>query len=327
MPTRRFDLLVVGEINPDIIVSDADPSPRFGQAERRVEAIVMAPGSSTVLTALAAARLGLRTAFCGLVGDDPFGRYMLAAMEDGGIDANSCRVVPGAATGASVILDRGGDRAILTSLGAMASLRADDVPMDLVRQSRHLHVGSWYLQPALQPGLPALFAEARAGGTTTSLDPNWDPAERWVGIGDALAQTDVFLPNVTEACRIAGLTDIDAAVAAIATAGPDDMLVAVKLGAAGAMAVEGGQVERASPPKVATVDTIGAGDSFDAGLLYGRLAGWQLARTLALAVACGALSTRTRGGVDGQPTLPEALAVSETLPRSADRSAVPRPTT
>lgn len=305
---RRFDLLVVGEINPDIIVSDQDPSPAFGQTERRVASIVMAPGSSSVLTALAAARLGLRTAFCGLLGDDPFGRFMLAAMEQGGIDTGACRVVEGAATGASVILDRSSDRAILTSTGVMAALRAEDVPLELVRDSRHLHVGAWYLQPSLQAGLPGLFTVARIGGTSTSLDPGGDPADHWSGLGDVLAETDVFLPNQNEARRIGGVTDDDQAVSTIAAAGPAGMVVAVKLGERGAMAAEGSHVERASAPKVATVDAIGAGDAFDAGVLFGRLAGWPLTRSLALAVACGALSTRARGGVDGQATLAEALA-------------------
>ena len=70
-------LLVVGEINPDIIVAGAHAQPRFGQAERYVRAIRLAVGSSSVIAACGATRLGLRTAFVGVVGDDLFGRFML----------------------------------------------------------------------------------------------------------------------------------------------------------------------------------------------------------------------------------------------------------
>jgi sugar/nucleoside kinase (ribokinase family) len=320
--TRRFDILVVGEINPDIIVSDADPSPRYGQAERRVDSIAMTAGSSTVLTALAAARLGLRTAIYGLVGDDPFGRFMLSSLDRGGVDTHACRVVVGDSTGASVILDRGPDRAILTSPGVMASLRAEDVPLELVRDSRHIHVGSWYLQDALRAGLPALFAAARTGGTSTSLDPGWDPDERWSGLDEVLTQTDVFLPNSNEACGIADATDVEEASNVLVAGGAANMTVAVKAGRLGAMAAQGSEVARSKAPDVAVIDTIGAGDGFDAGFLYGRLAGWTIARSLALAVACGALSTRARGGVDGQATIAEALALAATLQPVLDDSAV-----
>ena len=77
--SRAFDLLVVGEINPDVVVTDADPVPVFGQAERFVEGIRLVPGSSSVITAMGAARLGLRVAMVGVVGDDPLGRFMLEA--------------------------------------------------------------------------------------------------------------------------------------------------------------------------------------------------------------------------------------------------------
>jgi sugar/nucleoside kinase (ribokinase family) len=60
-----------------------------------------------------------------------------------------------------------------------------------------------------------------------------------------------------------------------------------------------------APPTVAVIDTVGAGDSFDAGFIYGHLHHWDLERTLKLAVACGSLSTRAAGGTDAQPELKE----------------------
>jgi sugar/nucleoside kinase (ribokinase family) len=90
----------------------------------------------------------------------------------------------------------------------------------------------------------------------------------------------------------------------LAQAGP---AVAVKLGSQGAIARRGHEVAQAASLPVAVVDTTGAGDSFDAGFIYGYLAGWELSRSLRLACVCGALSTRAAGGTAAQPALAEAL--------------------
>jgi len=311
---RDLDLLVAGEINPDVVVTDPDPRPVFGQAERLVHGIRLVIGSSSVITACGAARLGLRVAMAGVVGDDELGRFMLRAMGERGLDTAPCRVAPGRTTGASVILGNGQDRAILTAQGTISDLRAEDVPDALLRRARHLHVGSYYLQPALAAALPELFRRARALGVTTSLDPNWDPSERWEGFTDALAGADLAFPNATEACRIARVADAEAAALALAAGigrggDGDRSAVVVKLGPDGAIAATpDGRLVRAAAPAVEPVDTTGAGDSFDAGFLAAWLEGRDLADSLRFAVACGSLSTLAVGGTDGQPTRAEADA-------------------
>ena len=311
---RDLDLLVAGEINPDVVVTDPDPRPVFGQAERLVHGIRLVIGSSSVITACGAARLGLRVAMAGVVGDDELGRFMLRAMGERGLDTAPCRVAPGRTTGASVILGNGQDRAILTAPGTISDLRAEDIPDALLRRARHLHVGSYYLQPALTAALPELFRRARALGVTTSLDPNWDPSERWEGFTDALAGADLAFPNATEACRIARVADAEAAALALAAGigrggDGDRSAVVVKLGPDGAIAATpDGRLVRAAAPAVEPVDTTGAGDSFDAGFLAAWLEGRDLADSLRFAVACGSLSTLAVGGTDGQPTRAEADA-------------------
>jgi sugar/nucleoside kinase (ribokinase family) len=151
---------------------------------------------------------------------------------------------------------------------------------------------------------------ARAGGTgaTTSLDPNWDPSGAWdSGLRELLAHVDVLAPNAVEACRITGRDDPQDAALELAQAGP---VVAVKLGAAGALAAagDGALVSASAPAEIESVDAVGAGDAFDAGLLAGLLSGEPIERALALACACGTLSTRAAGGTAAQPTLAEAQA-------------------
>jgi sugar/nucleoside kinase (ribokinase family) len=307
---RDLDLLVLGEVNPDVVVRAADPRPAFGQVERWVDAIELVIGSSSVVFACGAARLGLRVAMAGVVGDDALGRFMLGAMAERGIETGAVRIDPAVPTGASVILSGPTDRAILTAPGTMPLLRAGDVPPALVARARHLHVGSFFLLDAARPDLPALFAAARAGGATTSLDCNWDPLEVWDGgIRALLAETNVFLPNAAEATRLTGIADVEAAARALVALGP--RIVAVKLGADGALAVTAdGAAARCPVLAIDPVDTTGAGDSFDAGFLAGWLAGRPLAACLALGVACGSLSTRGVGGTAAQPTLAAAEAAA-----------------
>ena len=149
---------------------------------------------------------------------------------------------------------------------------------------------------------------------TSSFDTNWDPDRRWDDIDAMLATTDVFLPNEREAALISGVIDpLEAAHALVsraAAAGRDaeaaPLTVVVKLGADGALAVRGKEALRVPADRVEVVDATGAGDSFDAGFLYGFINGRPLAECLALGVACGSLSVRAIGGVEGQATLEEA---------------------
>ncbi len=302
--SAELDVLVAGELNPDAIVAAGAVQPRFGQVETLVDDGVLTVGSSGAIFACGAARLGLATAYAGLVGDDAGGRFMLDELRRRGVDVAACRVEPGQRTGLTVVLAAAEDRAILTFPGAMSALRGEDVGDELLRRARHLHVSSPHLQPRLREGLAALFGRARAAGLSTSLDPGWDPGGDWgEGLEAALELTDVFLPNAEEACRFAGAADPEAALAELAAGGAT---VVVKLGAAGAIAAGPEGRARVAAPAVTTVDATGAGDSFAAGFLRGRRDGLPLERCLRLAVACGALATRALGGVDGQPTFDEA---------------------
>jgi len=287
-----FDLLVVGDCNPDLLLVGGDVVPEFGQREKLVESARLVVGGSAAIAACGAARLGLDTAFVGAVGDDLLGTFMLDALADRGVDVSGCVVDPAVPTGVTVAMVRGDDRAILTAPGAISALTATAIDRELLRASRHLHVASFHLLDGLRPGLEGLVAEAHDAGLTVSLDPQGDP-----GGGDTAllarlaAQVDVLFLNEQEE-------------AALDPAG--SRLVVVKRGARGAFARKGDKVVEASAPAVNAVDATGAGDSFDAGFLAARLSGDGLPEALALACACGALSTRALGGTDAQPTLAEA---------------------
>ena len=304
MTERKYDLIVAGEINPDLILTDPQLEPRFGQAEIIVKDAALTPGSSSVIFACGAARLGLKVAFVGVAGDDVFGHFMLEALEARRVDISNVIVDPNQTTGFTVILNRITDRAMLTHLGAINALTADQVPDNLLGQSRHLHIASYFLQTQLQPDIPELFRRARVLGLTTSLDTNWDPSEQWTGMHDLLPLVDVFLPNENEACALAKM---DSVMDSARTLSVNSKIVAVKMGADGGLAVAGDTLVQAPAIQVEVVDTVGAGDTFDAGFIYGYLAGWSPEKSLKLGIACGSLSTSKPGGLEGQPTLAEAL--------------------
>jgi sugar/nucleoside kinase (ribokinase family) len=307
-----YDILVAGELNPDLILRGDDITPHFGQYETLVEDASLTIGGSAAIFACGAARLGLRVAFVGVVGNDEFGRFMTQALATRGVDVSPVIVNPSFGTGLSVILSRGTDRAILTYPGAIAALQAEQVSDPLLAGARHLHVASYFLQTALQPGLADLFRRAKSAGLTTSLDTNWDPDERWdSGLADAYQHIDVLLPNEQEAMHLGKAHDWRAGALTLATSGP---IVVVKQGANGAALIQGESTFEVGALRARVLDTTGAGDSFNAGFLYGFLHDWPPMQSLRLAVACGTLSTRTVGGTEGQPTLEEAMRAVNAWP-------------
>jgi sugar/nucleoside kinase (ribokinase family) len=299
-----FDVLVVGELNADVVVTGSDVTPVFGEAERLVDRAALTLGASGAIFACGAARLGLHVGYVGLVGDDAVGEFVLRSLQRAGVDTSWCRVDRTMPTGLTVILSQPNDRAILTALGTTAATALSDVPVEALAGSRHVHVPSYYLQSALQPDVPELFARARQTGVTTSLDTNWDPAEEWRGgVEEALAETDLFMPNEAEAIAIAGTATLEAALDWLSER---VRCVAAKLGGSGAVAVCGSQRVRVPAQPVEVVDTTGAGDSFDAGFVAAHLSGWPLEVAVTFAAACGALATRAPGGTGSQATLAEA---------------------
>jgi sugar/nucleoside kinase (ribokinase family) len=300
------DLVVLGDCNPDLLLR-GNVVPAFGQVEQIVEEARFEIGGSGAIVAAGAGRLGLRCSLVSVVGDDNLGRLQLDALAERGVDVSTVLVDGSLSTGLTVILSRGEDRAILTSLGAIDALHAGVIDPALLVSSRHVHVSSYYLQAKLRASLEPLLVAARDGGATISLDPNWDPEELWDGgLLGVLPLLDYLLVNEQEARLIGRSRDAEIGARMLASKGPT---VLVKLGAQGGLLVSGAETIHRPALLVEPVDTTGAGDSFNAGFLCGLLHGWELSRCLELGCACGSLSVAV-AGLDGQPSLDDALAAS-----------------
>jgi ribokinase len=307
---QPFDVMTFGDLCVDLILTGQDVTPQFGQVEKLVDDYTLEMGGSCSIFACQAAKLGLRTAVVGRVGDDSFGHLILRRLQECGVDTRYVLVDPARKTGIGVALCPPGDRAILTYMGTINAVFPEDVTDELMASTRHLHHGSFYLHTNLRPAMADIFKRAHQLGLTTSLDTNWDPAGDWEGSADqgllsaVLTNTDVFMPNDQETVRIhralcgtsKGLKE---AAGYFLQLGP--RLVTIKAGAKGAQVYSSTHnIERSVQP-VYGGDSIGAGDSFDAGFLAGWLRGYDMEQCLDIAAACGRSVACHIGGLAGQP--------------------------
>lgn len=311
MSEPAYHVITIADTCVDLLVDLGDVTPQFGQTELWVTNYFMEMGGSACIFACQAAKLGLRVGILGRLGDDAFGQLVLRRLQECGVDTRYMAVDPALKTGLGVALCReDGDRAILTYSGSLNAVYPADITDRFLALGRHLHYCSYYLQTNLLPAAAEILQRAKALGLTVSLDTNWDPAATWDGgLQAALGHADLFFPNEQEARAITGVADLQGALAALLQRVPT---VAVKLGERGVL-VGHGEERLAVPvePVVRPVDTVGAGDSFDAGFVAGWLRGLPLATCAAIGNACGRATTLARGGLLGQP---KAADLSELRP-------------
>ena len=291
----RFDVTIAGELNLDLILYGL-PEQLPPERELLADRMMLTLGSSSAIVAHNLAALGSRVGFQSRIGDDPLGRIAIERLQQSGVDVSQVRRVPGSTTGLTVILHHEAWRNILTYSGTIAETCWDDLDLDYLSDSRHFHFSSYYLQRGLRPRLGELFQSLKSKGLTISLDTNDDPDDRWEGgLHEVLHYVDVFLPNEREACKAADTGDLEAAIQKLSKLVP---LVVVKVGRKGAIAQRGGERFASPAQEVVAVDTVGAGDSFDAGFLHEYVKGSDLPTCLESGNRAGALSTTRPGGTE-----------------------------
>ena len=294
--TKTLDIAIAGEINLDLILYGL---PEVMPVERELLGtdFQVTLGSSSAILAHNLAVLGAHVGFVTLVGEDPLGKIALERLSESGADLSRIRVnKDGVSTGVTVVLPHGTPRHILTYPGTMAALRLSDLDIDYLKSARHFHLSSLFLLHALEPDLPALFKQLKEAGMTISLDTNDDPSGQWSGVfPELLPYVDVLLPNDGEACRITRKETVDEALEELSQQVP---CVAIKCGSRGSMVRMAGETFTVSGIAVNPVDTIGAGDSFNAGFLFGWLNGWPPGKCAYAGNVTGALSTLRVGGTE-----------------------------
>ena len=303
-------ITLIGNVNADLIVRDASELPPPGE-EWTIDAVTLRPGGAAANCGLASAALGEAPRVVASVGGDRIGAVLLEELAAGGVATGDVRVEEDQATGVSIAFEAPGrDRSFLTSQGCLATFEASMVPDDALT-ARFVLLGGYFLLPMLRgaDGAAGLLRTARANGAVTCFDPGWDPSGWPASTRDELAAilplVDVLLPNAGEAAGITGSDGPrEAARKLQALLAPGGWAV-VKLGRDGCVAAGPGGAEAASPAPAATViDSTGAGDAFNAGLLAAMAAGADVPGALGFAV-------RVASAVIGRPSHDRYPAIAE----------------
>jgi ribokinase len=297
-----YDLLVVGSANADLVIG-VERRPAAGETVLGSDLSVH-PGGKGANQAVAAARLGARTALLARVGDDAYGRLLLDSQRAAGVDTVGV-LVGGAPTGVALItVDPSGDNSIVVSPGANGRLTPADV-----RAASSLFQASRVVSTQLEIPLESVQEVVRslADGSRFVLNPSPPrPLPR-----EVLDACDPLIVNEHEAKVIlgdaaAGDTPEDWARILLAK-GPRS--VVITLGAEGALVASARGMDRVPSVKVDAVDTTGAGDAFTAALAWRLGGGASLAEAAAYAARVGAAAVTRRGAQESYPTADEVAAL------------------
>lgn len=292
---KPFDVTIAGEINLDLILHGF-PVQMLVERELLATGFQATLGSSSAILAHNLAVLGLRVGFITCSGTDDFGKIALERVAESGVDLSRSAKHPSISTGVTVLLPHGETRHILTYPGTIAAMKVTDLDIDYLKTSRHFHLSSLYLQRGLVPDLPELFQQLKLAGLTISLDTNDDPDDQWgYPLDELLPYVDVFLPNEREILRITKQETLEGALQILS---PRIACIAVKRGSKGSTVRTRDKLVSIPPVFVTPVDSIGAGDSFNAGFLFAWLQGLDVSECARAGNITGALSTLRSGGTE-----------------------------
>lgn len=284
-----------------------------------VDRITTGLGGNGANTAFAAAKLGASAAFWGSIGSDEAGDRISECLRSAGVQLGHVRIssLPSAAT--VVLVGAGGQRSFLHAPGA--SLEAYTQPEPVPPGFSHLHVANIFSVPGLRRAAPAMLAEARSRGWTTSIDTGWDSKGEWLTVlGPCLPLADFLFANEMEACHLTNVEDSAEAARRLVDAGVASVLL--KRGAAGCDLVQPGGSLRIPGLPVQVIDTTGAGDCFAGGFLAAHGRGLPPEECARIANAVGALSVTALGATAGVRSWQETSAWLQQMP-SPDTPSVP----
>ena len=291
---KKYNVVVVGELNIDVILNGIAGFPEMGK-EIIAQDMTVTLGSSSAIFASNLSALGNRVSFVGKMGQDNFAEQVLRSLLDRKVETGRIIRSSTSSTGATIVLNYGQDRAMVTYPGAMEELKLDDIRKEFLEEASHLHFSSCFLQPGIRKALPELFRTAKQLGLTTSLDPQWDPAENWdLPLDQLLPWVDVFLPNMQEFLNLTKSLRLAEAIEKVKSFA---QLLVIKDGSNGAWAWDGSQLLQRPPYfNNEVVDCIGAGDSFNAGFIHKFVRKESLQECLSFGALTGAMSTTEAGG-------------------------------
>ena len=310
------DVVCLGILVADVVAKPVERVPARGRLVL-VDRIELHTGGCAANTGIALAKIGIKTAVIGRIGDDGFGDFVVNRLKQSGIDASHVvrDLLRRTATSATMVMVHGdGERSFIHYLGANAALKREDVDMDFVKTARLLHIAGALVMPGID-GEPTaeILREARKAGVITTLDTVWDDTGRWMELLEpCLPYVDYAVPSIEEARMVTGKHDPEDVARVLMDKGAK--AVALKMGDQGCYIRSADTELRIPIYKVDAIDALGAGDAFAAGFLAGLVRGWDLERTGRFANAVGAFCVTALGattGIPDQKTIEEFIARQE----------------
>jgi fructokinase len=326
----KMEIVTLGEMLIDMFPS------QIGLNLVKVPAFHPKPGGAPANVAVAAARLGKKSAFIGKVGSDAFGHFLVDTLAQEGVETRGMHLDLEARTTMAFIAlpdEHTAEFLFYRNPGADMLLNIDELDRDLLQQTRAFHFGSISL--ISEPSRSATIEAARMahdGGALISLDVNyrhslWSAADNPVVIiKEMIRKVDLVKVNEAELLFLTDSEDLVTGSRILLESGPE--LCVVTLGAEGSyfntLAGDG----RIPPFLVKTIDSVGCGDAFTAGLLSrlvsttnwrDQLTPARLSKILRYANAVGALTAQKQGVIPALPTATEVetfLQTASQLPSS-----------
>ncbi len=307
--SKPFDVLVIGELNIDLILNNIASFPIMGK-EILADEMTVTLGSSSAIFANNLSILGTRVSYLGKLGQDNFADQICTTLEGSGVDVRNIIKTADFQTGLTVALNYDNDRAMVTYPGAMNDLRIQDISDEALKSASHMHLSSIFLQEGLKPDVIEVFKRAKILGLTTSLDPQWDPHEKWdVNLEKLLPYVDVFLPNESEIKAFTGRGTIEEALEFIK---PFCNVVVIKNGVEGAIMWDKTKLcTQKAFLNESVEDAIGAGDSFNSGFICKFAQGLPLEECIEFAALTGAINTTGAGGTSAFASIEKVKATAK----------------
>ncbi len=294
---KEIDVLIAGTPNIDLIVPPYDALPGPGE-EIRVDNMYVQCGGGVAITAIGLSKLGMKAMIYGAVHKDLFGEFILQEMRKYGVKIKTR--LSEKSTGISIALDVDKDRRFITYDGCVNEVTPKDIPKDLLEKTRHTHLTNYRGCIDLEEYLQ-FIEDAHKAGVTVSMDVGWDDTGHWDPcLFEITKKLDVFFINDKELMEYTRTSGLDAGIKKLSGYCSH---AALKMGAKGSGLLRGGEVIYSKAYPIAPLDTTGAGDSFNAGYLYGFLNGLSPEECLKAANFCGASSVQGYGGYGKVPSL------------------------
>ena len=301
------EITCVGILVADVVGLPIDSIPERGKLSL-VERMELHSGGCAANTGIGLAKIGIDTAVIGNVGNDGFGDFMINTLAANGIDPSGMHRDQNAATSSTMVMvDSEGERTFLHYLGANATFCEDDINMNILYNSKLVHIAGSLLMPTFDGQQTAnVLKKVKQAGVMTSLDTAWDSTGRWMElIAPSLPYLDYIVPSIEEAKMLTGKTQPDDVAKVLMEAGVG--CVGLKMGSEGCYVRTAAQEVRIPRFTVKAIDALGAGDSFAAGFLTGVVKGWDIEQTARFANAVGACCVMAVGATTGIRSMQDTL--------------------